>query len=143
MVQCRRIIIERAQEPRTTNTLRTRVPENARFQESRIFSIATILERMEEEESADGQQKRAIRRNETIGEGNSSSKEEREIERKREREKENIMRWKEGRGKEGSKVKVRAEGCERENRAGPLRPYSIIFLHHKCLYCYVCQWRGK
>lgn len=88
MVQCRRIIIERAQEPRTTNTLRTRVPENARFQESRIFSIATILERMEEEESADGQQKRAIRRNETIGEGNSSSKEEREreIERKRERE---------------------------------------------------------
>lgn len=124
MVQCRRIIIERAQEPRTTNTLRTRVPENARFQESRIFSIATILERMEEEESADGQQKRAIRRNETIGEGNSSSKEEREIERKREREYYAMEGRQRERGEQGKGSGRRMR--EREPRRAPPPLFNYI-----------------
>lgn len=58
---------------------------------------------MEEEESADGQQKRAIRRNETIGEGNSSSKEEREIDREEEERKRILCDGRKAEGKRGAR----------------------------------------
>lgn len=124
MVQCRRIIIERAQEPRATNTLRAPVPENARFQESRIFSMVAILGRMEEEESADGQQKRAIRKNETIRGSKQfkQMKSEKETEREREREHDAMVGRQKGERSKGSGRRMQ----EREPRRAPPPLFNYI-----------------